>query len=81
MENESESQGCSGCQGINWWATLVVAVIAVPSFGAVVVALSGVKGFASLAVFVLACWLCTYLGMKLMHNPKMSQKLDLHRKP
>ncbi len=81
-KNTSEnSTACSGCQGINWWATLIVAVIAVPSFGAAVAVLSGTRGVLAIAIFVIACWFCTYLGMKLMHNPKMMQKIELTKKP
>jgi hypothetical protein len=65
MENKEED-----CQGIFWWAKLVVAVLAVPALGAVVALASGGahKGFLGVVIFVVACWVCTYLGMKLMHR-------------
>lgn len=71
---------CGGCSGAAWWATLVVAVLAVPSFGVVVAAATPFKGVGQLAVFVLACWLCTYLGMKVMQMPVMSKKIGSSKK-
>ncbi len=54
------------------WATLTIAVIAVPSFGVVISLIAPVAGSAILVVFVLACWLCTYLGMRIMDRSSMS---------
>ena len=85
MENtpEKEPKGsyrnCSQ-MGLFWWTTLAVAVIAVPSFGLVVSYIFPFRGTGSLVIFVLACWLCTYLGMRLMSNPKMSEKIGSHKK-
>lgn len=73
MNNGNEN--CSGCAGIWWWMTLVVAVLAVPSFGIIVARLIPMPGVGELIVFVLACWFCTYLGMRLMKNPKMMEKI------
>lgn len=71
-----DNKSCSGCSsGIMWWAMLLVAVLAVPAIGAVVAFASHLQGIAALIVFVLACWVSTYLGMKLMANPKMAAKL------
>jgi hypothetical protein len=71
-----DNKSCStGCSGIMWWATLLVAVLAVPSIGAIVAFASQLHGVAGIVVFVLACWVSTYLGMKLMQNPKFSQKI------
>ncbi|MCE2927237.1 MAG: hypothetical protein LW823_06320 [Rickettsiales bacterium] len=58
-----------------WWITLIVAVMAVPGFGVVVAFMSPTSGFMQLVVFILACWLCTYLGMKLMSDPRMDKKI------
>jgi hypothetical protein len=65
----------SNASKLMWWTTLVVAVMAVPGFGAVVAFISPTSGVLQLAVFVLACWLCTYLGMKLMSDPRMDKKI------
>ncbi len=70
----------TGCTGLVWWMTLLVAVLAVPSFGIVITTLIPIKGLGEIIVFILACWLCTYLGMRLMQNPKMSQTLDIGKK-
>ena len=56
----------SDCQGIFWWATLVVAVLAVPSLATIITSLIPVQGLGGIVVFVLSCWICTYLGMRLM---------------
>ena len=78
--DRSESRS-SGCQGLMWWATLVVAVLAVPSFGFVISRLIPVKGIGEILVFIGACWFCTYLGIKLMHNPQMSKKIGGDKNP
>jgi uncharacterized oligopeptide transporter (OPT) family protein len=70
-------KACCTSSNLNWWATLVVAVLAVPSFGIIVSSMIPIKGIGEVVVFILACWLCTYLGMHLMRRPSMSQKLDL----
>lgn len=51
-----------------WWAKLVVAVLAIPSLGGIISSAMPPSGITQLIVFVVACWLCTYLGMKLMQN-------------
>lgn len=82
MEHNNDTLSCNiNCQGITWWATLVVAVLAIPSFGVIIAAMSGTSGFMSVAVFIVACWISTYLGMLLMKNPKMSEKIELTKKP
>jgi len=73
------SKSCSmSCGNVYWWVTLIAAVLAVPSFGIVAAVMWGSKGIGEVIVFIAACWLSTYLGMKLMHNPKMSEKVDLN---
>lgn len=64
-----DSKPCIKCTGLMWWMTLVIAVLAVPSFALVISAISPLRGLGEVIVFVLACWLCTYLGMKLMQRP------------
>ena len=80
---EGHGKNCcsSSSEGVMWWATLVVAVLAVPSLAVIVVVMTGSRGFMSVAVFMIACWLCTWLGMRLMKNPKMSEKIDFTKKP
>ena len=75
MNNTNGKQCGTGCTGIMWWLTLLVAVLAVPSFGIIATYLIPVKGIGEVIVFIMACWLCTWLGMKLMQNPKMSEKI------
>jgi len=79
--SSGNDKGCGDCgSSLNWWATLVVAVLAVPSFGIIVSSFVPIKGAGEIVVFILACWLCTYLGMHLMKNPKMSEKIDFTNK-
>lgn len=64
---EPKAAKCGGCwTGIYWWASLVVAVLAIPSVGFVMVKILPGHGITELAIFVLTCWVCTYLGMRLM---------------
>ncbi|MDX2073196.1 MAG: hypothetical protein SFX19_02385 [Alphaproteobacteria bacterium] len=51
---------------IYWWTFLVVAVLAVPSIGFIFAMVIPDKNIGQLVVFVLTCWSCTYLGMRLM---------------
>jgi hypothetical protein len=71
----------SGRLTLYWWATLVVAVLAVPSFGIVVTLMTGTTGLLQIWIFMLACWFCTYLGMRLMRHPRMTRPFDLHNSP
>ena len=52
--------------GAYWWAFLTVAVLAVPSVGFLFAMVIPDKNIVQLIVFVLTCWFCTYLGMRLM---------------
>lgn len=64
-----------GCEGLMWWMTLLVAVLAVPAIAAIVAAALPFKGLGELIIFVLACWASTYLGMRLMKDPRWSKKI------
>ncbi len=55
-----------------WWAYLVTAVLAIPSLGFLITHSLPVSGFVELVVFIIACWFCTFLGMRLMSNPKFA---------
>lgn len=55
---------------IYWWAFLLVAVLAVPSVAFVVAALVPDQGITQIIVFVIACWVSTFIGMKLMNMKK-----------
>lgn len=76
MDDHTMKSSGGGCTGIWWWATLLVAVLAVPSFGVAVASAVPIEGIGTVLVFILACWLCTYLGMKLMDNPKMNETIN-----
>lgn len=76
-----DSKMCgTGCGGIMWWMTLLVAVLAVPSLGIIVSMALKVEGIVQVLVFVVTCWVSTYLGMRLMQNPKMQDKINSDKK-
>ena len=72
-DNESCNVACSNA--VFWWAKLVIAVLAVPSFGFLITRFVRTEGFLELVVFIIACWVCTYLGMKLMEHPSMQKRI------
>jgi len=65
---------------IIWWAYLVTAVLAIPSLAFIITHSMPVSGFLELVVFIIACWFCTYMGMKLMSNPKFAPPKDNNEK-
>lgn len=71
-----DSKMCGDCGGIMWWATLLVAVLAVPSIAIVITMMFNVQGFAQILVFVLTCWISVFLGMRLMQNPKIKESMS-----
>ena len=73
----SESHSCSKhcSHHMMWWTTLIVAVLAVPAFGFIIASIIPIKGVGEIVVFMSACWFCTFLGMKLMQMPSMSDKV------
>lgn len=81
QSSQADKGGESLSHGVMWWATLLVAVLAVPSFGIIASLMWGSRGVGELVVFVAACWVCTYLGMHLMKNPKMSKPFDHRNNP
>lgn len=70
----SDKKSCN-IQHTMWWTTLIVAVIAVPAFGYVMSSVIPMKGLGEIIIFMIACWFCTFLGMKLMKMPGMSDKV------
>ena len=69
-EPHIHSHACGDCEltGIWWWAVLVIAVLAIPSSGFLISIMLPAHGNATLPVFVLACWVSTYIGMLLMRG-------------
>lgn len=62
------SDNTDGTGSYFWWAKLVVAVLAIPALGGIIATALPVRGIGQIVVFVIACWACTYLGMKLMQS-------------
>lgn len=58
--------------GVFWWVYLITAVLAVPSLAFLVTKVMPVNGMLELLIFVVACWLCTYTGMRLMTPSRKS---------
>lgn len=78
MNNTTESNKSSKKKfnQLIWWAYLVTAVLAIPSMGFIITHNLPVSGFLELCIFIIACWFCTYMGMKLMSNPKFAPPQD-----
>lgn len=81
MQESSADKACchKKASHMMWWATLVIAVLAVPAFGFIIASAIPIKGIGEIVIFMLACWFCTFLGMKLMQIPQMSDKVGPKR--
>ena len=77
MKNDSHNSDNLPWNSISWWLMLVMAVLAIPCLGFVIVTVTGVNGVMGVLVFMFACWACTYFGMHLMKHPSMSEKRDI----
>jgi|GEM_PF-2970991 len=62
---------------LSWWLFLVVAILAIPSLGYIIVSLTGLTDLIGIAVFMVTCWACTYFGMHLVKHPNMNEKKDI----
>ncbi len=65
---------------IMWWTTLTVAVFAVGAVGFVISLIAPFGDSGKAIVFILACWLCTFMGMRMMDNPRMSETFGSAKK-
>lgn len=72
QKDEKKSCCVSKCgmdfDGLVWWATLIIAVLAVPAISAVVTMMLPLGDMGRIIAFVVGCWVCTWLGMWLMHK-------------
>lgn len=62
-------------KSVMWWTMLAIGVLAVAAFGLAVSAIVPFGEFGKLLAFILACWLCLYLGMRIMDHPRMSNTI------
>lgn len=62
---------CLNCSGLMWWTKLLVAVLAVPAVGILVGSMVPMGDLGKTIVFVITCWIATWLGMKLMKNSNL----------
>jgi len=77
MEHKhEEGKSCGTCSwaSIVWWCKLVVAVIAIPMVGILVGALIPGGDLGKTIAFIVTCWICVFLGMKLMANHNAPKK-------
>jgi len=65
--------------GLVWWTTLVMAVIAVPLIGGIVAMAITKSASMQMIIFMLTCWVSTWLGMWLMKKSQ-THHLEWHHK-
>lgn len=70
IANDAAAAGNRPASATRWWVTFIVAVLAVPALVCIIARAVPLRGAGQLVAFVLACWLCTYLGMLLMEGPQ-----------
>lgn len=56
---------------LTWWVLLIMAVLVVPSTAFIVTSALDASGASEIAIFIAACWLCVYLGLRLMKAPRI----------
>jgi hypothetical protein len=66
-------------KNISTWILLLTGVLTVPAFAIIVVAAIHPTGPGSAIIFVLSCWLCVYLGLRMMKNPQIASPYLLER--
>ena len=70
MTNDKSCIKSSCCHDIYWWAMLTVAVLAIPALAIIITSALTLDGIGEIAIFVISCWACTYLGMHVMAKSK-----------
>lgn len=70
QDGSNDTRKGSSLTGVIWWAYLITAVLAIPSLSFLVTTVLPVSGAVELLIFIVACWMCTYFGMRLMSPPK-----------
>lgn len=53
-------------RGIMWWAMLIVGVLAIPAIAVIVAGMIPATDFNKGIIFIIACWVSTWIGMWLM---------------
>lgn len=61
---------------LSWWLTLLVAVLAIPSFGFIIIMLAGIKGTTGVFVFMVCCWIASYFAMQWILLPHVHKNKD-----
>ncbi len=70
IDSGAAPSGNSPASATRWWVSFFVAVLVVPTLVCVIARVVPLRGAGQLIAFMLACWLCTYLGTLLMQGPK-----------
>jgi hypothetical protein len=68
----TQKRGLLDSQNVMWWATMLTAVLAIPSLAAIILSVIQPTGMGAVLTFMLSCWACVYVGMKLVNNPKIT---------
>ena len=56
-------------KNVSWWILLVIAVLVVPCIAYTFTTMVHVTGGSEVVVFVIACWVCVFIGLALMKEP------------
>ena len=59
-------------KNITWWVLLVTAVLVVPSIAFLFTTMVHVTGGSEVIIFIVSCWICVFLGLQLMKEPRIN---------
>jgi len=59
-------------KNVTWWIVLITAVIVVPSIAYTLTTVVHISGGSEVIIFIVSCWVCVYLGIKLMKMPNIN---------
>ena len=59
-------------KNVTWWVLLVTAVLVVPSIAFTFTTMVHVTGGSEVIIFIVSCWVCVFLGLKLMNEPRIN---------
>lgn len=59
-------------KNVTWWVLLVTAVLVVPSIAFMFTTMVHVSGGSEVIVFIISCWVCVFIGLQLMKEPRIN---------
>lgn len=71
QESQQEKPVKDTSRTIIWWMLLIAAVLVVPAIAVLLATVVHVSGVEEIIVFVLACWLCIFMGLRFLRNPNV----------